>query len=78
MSDGILTKDRAFHHQSLLLKGFIDHSLVFGAILSAGRRHPIKTRSSCHGAAETSLTRHHEVAGSNPGLVQWVKDLVLP
>ena len=25
----------------------------------------------------TNLTRNHEVVGSIPGLVQWVKDLVL-
>ena len=34
--------------------------------------------SSRHGAAETNLTRNHEVVGLIPGLTQWIKDPVLP
>ena len=41
-------------------------------------QYKIKIRwSSHHGAAETNLTRNHEVVGLIPALTQWVKDLAI-
>ena len=38
----------------------------------------LEIRSSCRGSAEMNLTNICEVAGSIPGLKQWVKGLMLP
>ena len=35
-----------------------------------------ETGSSCHGTAETNLTRKHEVASSIPALTQWLGSCV--
>ena len=43
-----------------------------------GEIRSLQTKSSHCGTAETNLTRNHEVAGSIPGLVQWVKDPAMP
>ena len=34
--------------------------------------------SFCHDTAETNPTTNHEVSSLIPGLIQWVKDPVLP
>ena len=46
--------------------------------LKEGQIKKAKKRSSCHGSVVKNPTRNHKVAGSIPGLTQWVKDLVLP
>ena len=46
-----------------------------GAALEKTKR--LRIKSSHHGLMELNTTSNHEVAGSIPGLTQWVKDLAL-
>ena len=52
--------------------------IVLGPGDTALTQTEIPAQSSHCGSAVTNLTRIYEDLGSNPGLTQWVKDLVLP
>ena len=41
------------------------------------RKYSFESWSSRHGAMEVNPTRNHEVVGSIPDHIQWVKDLAL-
>ena len=59
------------------LQELIIAEVNFIVIPSRGKDKYMKGRSSHHGSEEMNLTSIYEDAGSVPGLIQWVKDLVL-
>ena len=67
------------HLTSLLLTSlFLTDTLGPSLSLNSSRDLKKFFRSSHCGAVETNLTRNFEVAGSIPGLAQWVTDPALP
>ena len=65
-----------FHKYKYNLSFHYNHFLSFPPTIISCK--DLDFWSSRPGAAEMNPTRNREVAGSIPGLAQWVKDLVLP
>ena len=76
----IISKFRTYHtaKTAKLLRMTISGKLTDKKANNNSKDHLTNFRSSHCGTAETNPTRNQEVAGSIPGLAQWVKDLTLP
>ena len=63
-------------NKGLISKIYTNNS--YNATTKKQPKQKMDRRSCCCDTAEMNQTRNHKVAGSIPGLTQWVKDLEFP